>query len=70
MWAVRFSKIHKGLLRRRWIQTEETAGAALDGGDEDEEKVREVLDNEGLKAVEAVDIAINGDKVVFVTGDF
>ncbi|KAK1706681.1 hypothetical protein BDP67DRAFT_476031 [Colletotrichum lupini] len=48
VWAVRFAKVHKGLLRRKWMQTEETAGAALDGDKEGEEQVQKVLEHEGL----------------------
>ncbi|KAL8364201.1 hypothetical protein RB601_009780 [Gaeumannomyces tritici] len=55
VWAVRFAKIHKGLLRRKWMQTEETVGAALDGGDEGEEEVRKVLEHEGLRNAEVVE---------------
>ncbi|KAK0753523.1 hypothetical protein B0T18DRAFT_313263 [Schizothecium vesticola] len=49
VWAVRFAKVHKGLLRRKWMQTEEIAGAALDGDDEGEEQVQKVLEHEGLE---------------------
>lgn len=52
VWAVRFAKVHKGLLRRKWLQTEETAGAALDGDDEGEEQVQKVLEHEGLEKAE------------------
>ncbi|KAI1131557.1 hypothetical protein F5Y10DRAFT_233541 [Nemania abortiva] len=73
VWAVRFAKVHKGLLRRRWMQTEEIAGAALDGGHEEEEQVREVLNHEGLKNAEVIDVMATegeGNEWVFVTGDF
>ncbi|KAI0184664.1 hypothetical protein EV127DRAFT_464313 [Xylaria flabelliformis] len=72
VWAVRFAKVHKGLLRRRWMQTEETAGAALDG-DYEEESVREVLNYEGLKDAKIADITVTGGEGngwVFVTGEF
>lgn len=52
IWAVRFAKIHKGLLRRKWMQTEETVGAALDGDEEGEENIRKVLEHEGLGEAE------------------
>lgn len=72
IWAVRFAKIHKGMLRRRWMQTEETVGAALGKGDEEEEEVSQVLVHEGIKDAEIVELEIAGagNKLAFVTGDF
>ncbi|KAM4055140.1 hypothetical protein HRG_005947 [Hirsutella rhossiliensis] len=48
IWAVRFAKVQKGLLRPRWKQTEATVGAALDGSGEEEENVGEVLQHQGM----------------------
>lgn len=72
VWAVRFAKIHKGLLRRRWMQTEETIGAALDGDDVEDEEVQEVLRHEGFQDVELVRLPVTetGDDLVVVIGDF
>ena len=44
----------------------------LGRGKEEEEKVHEVLDHEGVNDVEIVDMATEGGtgKLVFVTGDF
>ncbi|KAJ0132196.1 hypothetical protein HZ326_24727 [Fusarium oxysporum f. sp. albedinis] len=39
IWAIRFAKVHIGLLRPRWMQIEETVGAALDAREEEEESV-------------------------------
>jgi hypothetical protein len=72
IWAVRFAKVHKGMLRHRWMQTEETVGAALGKGDEEEEGVGQVLDHEGIKDAKFVEIEMVGarTKLAFVTGDF
>ncbi|KAJ1322997.1 hypothetical protein MN608_11851 [Microdochium nivale] len=74
VWAVRFAKVHKGFLRSRWMQTEVTAGAALDGGDDEAEEPQEVLKHEGLENVEVVDLDgdedTGGKRFVFVEGNF
>lgn len=74
VWAVRFAKVHKGLLRSRWMQTEVTAGAALDGGDDEAEEPLKVLKHEGLENVEVVNLdtemGTGGKQFVFVEGDF
>lgn len=68
IWAVRFAKVHKGLLRSRWIQTEVTVGAALDGSEEEKEKVGDVLKNEGISDFGIVETTTEGQNFVFVTG--
>lgn len=67
IWAVRFAKIHKGLLRSRWEQTEQTIGAALDGGKEVEEEVSEVLLHEGITDVTVTRAASDCEQLTFVT---
>lgn len=54
------------------MQTEETVGAALGKGDEEEEEVSQVLVHEGIKDAEIVELEIAGagNKLAFVTGDF
>ncbi|KAM0523305.1 hypothetical protein ACHAPE_001800 [Trichoderma viride] len=39
IWASRFTRVHKGMLCRRWMQTEETVGASLGKDDEEGEEV-------------------------------
>jgi len=68
IWAVRFAKVHKGLLSPKWQQTEETIGAALDGQAEQEEKVEEVLSHEGIADFEIVEAESNDKSFVFITG--
>ncbi|EHK41815.1 hypothetical protein TRIATDRAFT_302204 [Trichoderma atroviride IMI 206040] len=72
IWAVRFAKVHKGMLRRRWMQTEETVGAALGKGDEEGEEIGQVLEHEGIKdaGIVELEMAGAGNKLAFVTGDF
>jgi len=67
IWAIRLAKIHKGLLRPRWQQTEVTIGAALDG-EEEEEKVGEVLRQEGIIDFKIVEAETNDENFVIVTG--
>lgn len=71
VWAVRFAKIHKGLLHRKWMQTEETAGAALDGDDEGEEQVQKVLEHEGLEKAKVTECpaALGGHRDVVLCYD-
>lgn len=68
IWAIRLAKIHKGLLRPRWQQTEVTIGAALGGDREEEEKVGEVLQQEGITDFKIIEAAANDGEFVFVTG--
>ncbi|KAG5762508.1 hypothetical protein H9Q72_009387 [Fusarium xylarioides] len=67
IWAVRFAKVHKGLMRTRWMQTEETVGAALDWKVQDDEKVEDVLQHEGMTKFEITQAATSR-QMVFVTG--
>ncbi len=68
IWAVRFAKVHKGLLRSRWRQTEAVIGAALDGNGEEEEKIDDVLKHEGIAYSKMTEVATDRGQFVFVTG--
>lgn len=69
IWAVRFAKVHKGLMRSRWMQTEETVGAALDSKAQDDEKVEDVLRHEEITEFELAQVANNPyGQMIFVTG--
>ncbi|OTA94290.1 hypothetical protein M434DRAFT_394842 [Hypoxylon sp. CO27-5] len=73
VWAVRFAKIHKGWLQRKWIHTEATIGSALDGGNEEEEEdVQEVLDHEGWHGIKLVKLSATETtgELVFAMGNF
>ena len=67
VWAIRLAKIHKGLLRPRWQQTGVTVGAALDGDGEEDEKVDEVLQQEGITDFRIDKAATSNGEFVFVT---
>lgn len=71
IWAVRFAKVHKGVLCRRWMQTEETVGATLGKSEEEEEDVSQVLGYEAIKYAEIIDLKMAGasSKLIFVLGD-
>lgn len=69
IWAVRFAKIHKGLLRSRWTQTAETAGATLSEHEEEAERPSEVLKHEEVGDFEVVEFqgdADSGQRFSFV----
>ncbi|KAH6887069.1 hypothetical protein B0T10DRAFT_443307 [Thelonectria olida] len=66
IWAIRFAKIHKGFLSSRWKQSEATVGATLDGEEEVEEKVEDVLVDEGLNQFETVTAGNEKEQVMFV----
>ncbi|KAG4295228.1 hypothetical protein FPRO06_01812 [Fusarium proliferatum] len=69
IWAVRFAKVHKGLMRSRWMQTEETVGAALDSKAQDDEKVEDVLRHEEITEFEIAQVANDPyGQIIFVTG--
>ncbi|KAF4428916.1 hypothetical protein F53441_14029 [Fusarium austroafricanum] len=69
IWAVRFAKVHKGLLRPRWMQTEETVGAALDGKGQGDELVEEVLQHEEITDFEIAQLSTDRHgQMFFVTG--
>ncbi|KAF4957459.1 hypothetical protein FGADI_3095 [Fusarium gaditjirri] len=69
IWAVRFAKVHKGLMRSRWMQTEETIGAALDSKAQDNESVVEVLQHEEMTDFEITEVATDRHgQMIFVTG--
>ncbi|KAF5674769.1 hypothetical protein FCIRC_7634 [Fusarium circinatum] len=69
IWAVRFAKVHKGILRSRWMQTEETVGAALDWKAQDDEEVGDVLQHEEITNFEITQVATDRHgQITFVTG--
>lgn len=69
IWAVRFAKVHKGLIRSRWMQTEETVGAALDWKAQHDEKVEDVLQHEEIRDFQIVAVANDHHgQMIFVTG--
>ncbi|KAF5962662.1 hypothetical protein FBULB1_13948 [Fusarium bulbicola] len=69
IWAVRFAKVHKGLMRSRWMQTEETVGAALDGEAQHHEKVEDVLQQEEIGDFKIAQVVNDGHgQMLFVTG--
>ncbi|KAF5572635.1 hypothetical protein FPCIR_14218 [Fusarium pseudocircinatum] len=69
IWAVRFAKVHKGLMRSRWMQTEETVGAALDWKAQHDEKVEDVLRHEKISDFEIAQVTNDRHgQMIFVTG--
>ncbi|CVL03097.1 uncharacterized protein FPRN_00117 [Fusarium proliferatum] len=69
IWAVRFAKVHKGLMRSRWMQTEETVGAALGWKPLEEEEVQDVLQHEEITSFEITQVATERHgQIIFVTG--
>lgn len=67
VWAVRFAKVHKGLLRPRWMQTEETIGAALDGAWAEEEEVSKVLEREAIAEFRISKTHTNLGEFIFIS---
>ncbi|KAJ3472040.1 hypothetical protein NLG97_g11340 [Lecanicillium saksenae] len=62
VWAVRLAKVHNGRRCRRWMQTEEPEGYALDVDGEAEEDVAEVLRFEGVEDFDILECAAGGDR--------
>jgi hypothetical protein len=63
VWAVRLSKISKGLIDRRWAHETLFKGATF-GMDDEVDKGQQIIDalqSEGLEWLEKVDIATEDD---------